>query len=346
MLQLTNKTPFDSQIMLTSDKNGADVVVLGVKATFSILPEVAIAKEQVPLILEDQYLGDPLTTSLKYASEMLMPKPGADLVLNGHAYAPNGQKTGVVDTLLSVGQLSKTLRVFGDRLWIHGGQSEPQTFEKIPLIYENAYGGVHHFQPDKPIAADSALAVSENPIGKGFIGKRSNKDMIGQHLPNIEDPRQLIRTPYDKPRPTGYGYIPSSWAPRKNFAGTYDQQWTKTRAPFLPTDFDERFFLSGSEGLSLERQTFKGGEAVRLINLMEGYADVQCHLPVCPLSAKFKFEMQWHDADMPIETILIEPDENRLIIIWKTHFLCNKKPLKVSEVSVSFDQDIDQTGVN
>lgn len=338
MLQLDNKTPFDSQITLTTNPKGADVIVLAVKATFSILPHVEVAEEQIPLSLEDEHIDDPASSSVLYASEMLLPKPGSDVILNGHAYVPDGQRAGVIDTYLSIGDVSKTIRVFGDRLWIHGGQSEPIPFEKMPLIYENAYGGVHHFQSDKPLGSDSAVAIAENPIGKGFIGKRMPKEMIGQHLPNLEDPRYLIRTPQDQPTPMCYGSIPGTWVPRKNYAGTYDEQWSKTRAPFLPLDFDERFFLNGSKGLSFERKTFVGGEPVRLINLMQAQADVQFNLPVCHLESAFKFLGKWHEVPLKIETILIEPDENRFCIIWKTAFNCNKKPLKVSDVRVAFKQ--------
>lgn len=336
MLQLDNQTPFASQIMLTNNPKGEDVIVLAVKASFSILPNVALLQEQIPLKLADEHRDDPASSSLLFASEMLYPKPGSDVVLNGHAYVPEGKNTGAIDTRLSIGDTSKTVRVYGDRLWIHGGQSEPIPFQKMPLIYENAYGGMHHFQPDKPVGSDSVLAVAENPIGKGFNGKRQNPDMVGQHLPNLEDPRYPIRTPQDQPSPMSYGYVPSSWEPRKKYAGTYDEQWSKNRAPFLPLDFDERFFLNGSKGLSFERKTFTGGEPVRLINLMQAQADVQFNLPVCHLDTTFKFQGEWYDVPVAIETILIEPDENCFSIIWKTAFNCNKKPLKVSEVRVAF----------
>ncbi len=346
MLQLDNKTPFDSQIMLTTDPKGADVVVLAVKATFTLSPMVSLSAEQVPLCLEDKYLGDPASSSLLYASEMLLPKPGSDVILNGHAYAPEGQQVSVIDTYLSIGNASKTVRAFGDRLWIHGGQSSPQPFEKMALIYENAFGGVHHFQPDQPIGPDSALSFDQNPLGLGFIGTRQNNDMIGQRLPNLEDPNFLIRTPQDKPGPATYGYTPGAWAPRKNYAGTYDELWSKTRAPFLPTDFDERFFLNGSTNLSFERSTFFGGESVRLVNLMKGQPDIQFTLPVCPIAAAFKFNGQWQDSPVAIETILIEPDENRFCLIWKTAFNCNKKPLKVSEVRVDVKRSPQVAGNN
>jgi len=336
MLQIDNKTPFDSQIMLTTNPKGGDVVVLAVKATFTLLPSVALAEEQIPLCLEDEHLDDPASSSLLYASEMLLPKPGVDIILNGHAYVPGGELSGVIDTRLSIGDVSKTVRVFGDRLWLHGGQSEPVPFDKMPLIYENAFGGLHHYHADKPIGPESAVAFFKNPLGEGFIGKRTNNEMIGQKLPNLEDPRFLIHSPQDQPTPMNYGYISAAWEPRKNYAGTYDNQWIKTRAPFLPLDFDERFFLNGSTGLSFERTTFTGGEPVRLINLMQAQADVQFNLPVCPLETAFKFNGQWHESPVAIETILIEPDENRFCIIWKTAFDCNKRPLKVSDVRVDF----------
>jgi len=345
MLQLDNKTPFDSQIMLTTNPKGADVIVLAIKATFTILPNVAVAEEQIPLCMEDVHLGDPASSSLRYASEMLLPKPGSDIILNGHAYAPEGQTTSVIDTRLSIGEVSKTVRVFGDRLWLHGGQSEPALFEKMPLIYENAFGGLHHYQADKPIGPDSAVAFFTNPLGKGFIGKRKNNEMIGQNLPNLEDPLFLIRSPQDQPAPMNYGYVPSTWEPRKSYAGIYDDNWSKTRAPFLPLDFDERFFLNGSTGLSFERATFSGGEPVRLINLAAEQSDIQFQLPVCPLDTAFKLDGKWVPTPVAIETIIIEPDLNQFCIVWKAAFTCNKKQLRVSDIKVDFQRTPSVSGV-
>jgi len=333
MLQLENNTPFDSQFMMTSDRSGADILVLGVKATFTLLPQVVLAEEQAPLKAVDEYLSEPGISSLMYASEMLPPKPGSDIILNGHAYAPAGQPTRVIDTRLSIGEVFKTVRVFGDRLWVNGGISEPQPFEKIPLIYENAYGGTHHFAADKPLGPNSALAIETNPIGSGFIGKKTNNEMIGQALPNLEDPRYLIRVPTDKPTPMSYGYSSPGWQPRSSFSGTYDAQWTKTRAPFLPLDFDERFYLNGSAGLSFERTKFLGGEPVRLINLA-AHADIQFNVPRYELKSFFRLDGHWHETTIAIETILIEPDLNRFSLVWKAQFNCDKKARRVSNIRV------------
>jgi hypothetical protein len=345
MLQLENKTPFDSQIMLTTNPKGADVIVLAVKATFTMFPSVRVAAEQIPLCMTDVHLDDPASSSLLYASEMLLPKPGSDIILNGHAYVTSGERTGVIDTRLSIGDVSKTVRVFGDRLWLHGGQSAPAPFDKIPLIYENAFGGLHHYQADKPIGSDSAVAFFTNPLGKGFIGKRKNNEMVGQKLPNLEDPRFLIHSPQDQPSPMNYGYIQSTWAPRKAYSGTYDERWSKTRAPFLPLDFDERFFLNGSTGLSFERATFSGGEPVRLINLSAEQSDIQFQLPVCPLDTAFKFNGEWVPTPVAIETIIIEPDLNQFCIVWKASFACNKKQLRVSDIKVNFQSTPSVSGI-
>ena len=36
--------------------------------------------------------------------------------------------------------------------------------------------------------------------------------------------------------------ICAHWMPRRQYAGTYDARWEQSRAPYLPADFDPRFF--------------------------------------------------------------------------------------------------------
>jgi hypothetical protein len=49
--------------------------------------------------------------------------------------------------------------------------------------------------------------------------------------------------------PAGFGFIAGDWQPRLALAGTYDEAWTKKRAPLLPKDFDRRFFNAATPGL-------------------------------------------------------------------------------------------------
>jgi len=53
--------------------------------------------------------------------------------------------------------------------------------------------------------------------------------------------------------------------PRFNSAGTYDQRWEEQRAPYLPDDFDERFYQSAPEDQQIPY--LQGRERVVLVNL-------------------------------------------------------------------------------
>ena len=51
--------------------------------------------------------GDPGTTSLKYDSDFFISKPTTDILLHGHAYAPNGQAVAQVDVGMRIGSLNQ-----------------------------------------------------------------------------------------------------------------------------------------------------------------------------------------------------------------------------------------------
>src|SRR5690625_7103733 len=98
----------------------------------------------------------------------------------GTACTVDQRKVRQMDVKLSVGSRSKTVRVFGDRIWQQGVMSDPQPFSVMPLIYEKAYGG--------SVEADGQVIVAEerNPEGTGCSGGRTARDMEGQLLPNRE----------------------------------------------------------------------------------------------------------------------------------------------------------------
>src|SRR2546430_3687510 len=102
------------------------------------------------------------------ASDLGLVKPATDVLLAGHAYANGGSSDKGVDVRLSIGTVRKTVRVFGDRVWDSGllgaRISPPQPFEKIPLIWERAFGGFDRTDGESP-KVDSE---SRNPVGAGF----------------------------------------------------------------------------------------------------------------------------------------------------------------------------------
>lgn len=332
MLQLKNTSPFEAAITLFPNEKGIDSLYVTIKATFTLGEKLRVADEQLPVIMADEYWGEPGKSSLKNVSELHLLKPSTDIVMKGEACAPEKRPVQALDVLLAVADKKKIVKVFGDRYWDTGiigfSMSNPVPFESMPLVYERAYGGVHEVNPEK----QKILFEAKNPIGKGFRGKRNKKELKGSLLPNLEDPAKLISKPGDRPTPACFSYIASSWEPRKSFAGTYDNAWQKNRAPFLPEDFDSRFFNSAHPDLICNGY-LKGGEPVSIVNMSEK-GPLNFKLPLCEIDLKVRVEGQIETPALNMETVLFEPNESRLSMIWRAAIECDKKALKIEQIDV------------
>lgn len=326
MLQTQNNTPFATGIGLFPDENGVDSVYPAVKATFTLESTLCIAENQLPLIAADEYHGDPASTSLKSGSEISFLKPATDVTLAGCAYAPDGRPCEQVDVSLSINGRGKTVRVFGDRFWINGALknkiSEPEQFTSLPLIYERAFGGCDTLEPDGRQAGNMA-----NPVGAGFWSSKGTRQLDGLPLPNLENPADLITSIKSEPAPAGFGPLCSHWEPRLRYAGTYDESWLEERAPYLPDDFDLRFFNNAHPDLIFD-SGLEGGEKALVINATSD-GRLEFSLP------RFEFDITLRIAGVDIhhtpklDTVFIEPEEKRLTMIWRCKQSCDKKTLKM-----------------
>jgi len=335
MFELINQTPYVAALVPGLDLDGRDFVTVSVKAAFE-LPSPAregagleVADEQVPLVMGDEHFGEPAASSLKYESEVGPPKNGTDVVLVGHAYAPGGSAE-VVEAGLQAGPVSKTVYVYGDRRWQRllgtARPSSPEPFDKMPLVYERAFGGadLSHSDPSRHSCEE------RNPVGRGYSarggaarggaargGGDSDEALL---LPNIEDPANLISRVDDRPAPAGFGFIARHWEPRKSLAGTYDDEWKNNRNPLLPVDFDERYYRSAHPELCVAGY-LKGGEQVRLKNVS---AEGEESFALPGVSFELKAYLQGEEAFLEalMDTVLIEPDLRRVSVIWKATLKC------------------------
>jgi hypothetical protein len=121
-------------------------------------------------------------------------------------------------------------------------------------------------------------------VGVGFHPHR--RDVEGRPLPNLEHPRRRIQRPTDQAPPVGFGPLAPTWEPRTTYAGTYDARWQEEDSPYLPADFDSRFFQVAPEDQRFPR--FKGGELLRCF-AMAAEPIVQYILPVVDLPVTFSF---------------------------------------------------------
>jgi hypothetical protein len=329
MLQLANKTGLVATIFAAPNPDGVDSLYTIIKGTYALnrldasgFP--AVAEEQVPPVLADEYHGDPIKSSVRVASDLSLVKPATDVLLIGTAYAPNGRATTWMDVSLTAGPLRKFVRVFGDRFWRSGDPTRPQPFERMPLVWERAFGGID-------TAKDKVGGEPRNPVGAGFRAPDGEKPLEDLPLPNLEDPRLPISSWKDRPAPAAFAPLAAHWEPRKSFAGTYDEAWQKNRAPYLPKDFDPRFFQIAPEGM-IAAGYLRGGEIIDL-NGVTPTGRLAFRLPAVRWKVAYSLDGSTEFPPLNLDTVLIEPDMARVILVWRTVLACDKKLLKVREIT-------------
>jgi hypothetical protein len=331
MFETRNRTPFHVGLMPWLDGEGREHAVTFVKATFDLgasRHDLPVAEQQVPIADADVHFGDPATSSVRYASDRSPAKPGTDVALVGRAVSHKAVKS--MDVALAAGTLRKVVRIFGDRVWYRSGVgwslSDPAPFTTMALVYERAFGG-------EDVVDDSTRGLEErNPVGTGYVMK-PRAELDGTPAPNLEEPSQLIATIEDRPAPAGFGFIGRSWLPRRDYAGTYDEAWRDERCPLLPHDFDPRHFHAASAGLSTS-EPMQGGEAVAVRGVTEE-GELRFDLPKRDIFVVYRIMRERIVARAQLDTVLIEPDDNRVVLTYRSMVACPKKFLLLDYVRVS-----------
>lgn len=333
-MELVNETPYMAERVALQSRDGRDALVVMVKGTFRATKggQLAPDDQQMPIQMADAYYGAFSESSIKYESDIVPFKKNTDLVMLGEAYAPGGRATQV-DVSLSVGSLRHTVRVFGDRFWQKGLMgpriSPPQPFEKIPLRYENAFGGRDLSHED----ASKHEQEARNPVGRGFRARHSKRSLYETRLPNLEDPAALIQNAEDRPDPTGFGVIGRYWQPRATFAGTADDTWMKTRCPLVPEDFDARYYNGAHPKLTYDG-FLQGHETVTVLNAStEGRFLLT--LPGRTPRAHLVTTREKTPLALELDTLIIAPDEARAVILWRGMADVHNRLHQIMQVTVA-----------
>lgn len=325
MWQVENFTPFAASGNWIRDRDGAEVWLVAVRCTFGILSDgmTSVAEEQTPPVLAPMYRGDPATSSMIYDSDFYLTKPTTDVLLNGHAYAPGGEPTTYVDVTMGVAEISKTLRVNGDRAYQRGMRDvsvgSVQPFNRMPITYERTYGGC---EADPPADPDRPQFETRNPVGTGFA------PTPGELAPNVVYTNRGLEK-----HPAGFGPIPAHWYPRVRYAGTYDDKWKNERLPLYPEDLDDRFFLSSPED-QRPRSFLRGGESVELLNLTPS-GRLAFVLP----RLAFRFETEFRGKPSVthngiLHTVILEPDVPQVVMVWHTAVRAHADVLRLTQTWV------------
>jgi len=326
VLQLHNDTPFTAGIALLPDRVGIDTLFVIVRATLTLRPTLSLADEQVEPTMADEYYAEPTSSSLRAASDMHVGKTGTDVLLIGSAWAPGGRPIRQTQVSLSVANRRKAILVNGDRVWRDGYPSRAQPFESMPLRWERAFGGLHRYGKE-------VRAEERNPVGCGFAAGRSVREMEGMPVPNLEDPAAPLQRLGQAATPSCLAPIAPAWLPRRAFAGTYDERWQRARAPYLPDDFDPRFLHCAAPEFAFDHY-LRGGEPVQLTGVAPD-GPISFTIPDAHLGVAVTVAGSTQQPEANLETLSIEPDENRVCFTWRAALPCDRKALKVEKIVVS-----------
>jgi hypothetical protein len=332
MLALDNRTRFPAALVPSLSKDGEDRLTVVVRGTFELSPRegaLRVAETQTPIVWTDLHHGEPGVSSVRWESDTAPVKRGTDVMLIGQAWAPpGGVKT--LDVALRVGPVRKVVRVFGDRRWVRGltgwSLSNPEPFRTMPLVYERAYGGADATDAQRP------AFEARNPIGTGFVAHGAAERLKDLRAPNCEDPRALVTSWQDRPAPAGFGVVARGWSPRLALAGTYDEGWSRDRAPLLPDDFDERYF-NGAPVDQVVAAGLRGDEPVEIVNASKD-GRLAFALPGRRVSVGFVRRYEFHEHETRLDTVVLEPDERRVVLVWRTLIPCPRALLTLDEVVV------------
>jgi hypothetical protein len=310
-MEFINLTPFAADRLIVMDGMGCEMLLVLVKATFSLDSGVPkLSEKQDAIVMADEYAGEPGGSSLRHAAETSLFKPAADVVVSGFAHTHRSRRTEAL-VVLEIGSLiQKAVLVRGDRVWegLLGSRiSSPQGFLALPLVYERAFGGTDTTtQPPE--------SWPDNPVGIGFRARKSKAPLSGTRLPNLEDARRPITHPKDRPPSSCLGPVAPSWNPRPNYAGTYDAAWQRDRMPFPPADFNPRFEHPVPVDQVLHGY-FSGGEPIRLTNVRPEGGGYRFALPSIHPEVVVRVGGERQTPPVRCDTLAIDCEGQRLSLL-------------------------------
>ncbi|VVE52068.1 Secreted effector protein PipB2 [Pandoraea horticolens] len=224
----------------------------------------------------------------------------------GNAYSPAGTRASTLSVTARLGDISKTLKVYGERRWTRTRQgwrhTEPLPFDRMPVDLQHAYGG-----QDWPA----------NPTGQGHCV--DSQEIEGVLLPNVEWPAAPVLTPQDAPAPATFLPIPAGTPERQRLVGTTDEHWLRTRFPGFPDDTDSAWFdaLAADQCISTY---WRGDETFELIGMHAEKCTVAGRLP------GLRPRLLWclkpdigrvREALLQLDTVWLFPNDERVLVLYR-----------------------------
>ncbi|MEM9793983.1 MAG: DUF2169 domain-containing protein, partial [Pseudomonadota bacterium] len=172
-------------------------------------------------------------------------------------------------------------------------------------------------------------AYPPNPVGRGWHREENVGRLNGQPLPNLERPGTPVRVPWDNAAPAAFGPLGRGWRDRLRYAGTYDDHWQEEVFPFLPADFDTRYFQAAPEDQQIDPPA--PGTEVLLRHLTHA-GTTAFRLPETRLPITFGRRKQGdHQVEARPDTIVIRPDDGVFTLSWRASLPLARDLFEISD---------------
>lgn len=301
------------------------------KGTFELVPGGPAAFAEEPIgVTGERYLDDDVERPLRSPGDLALLKPCGEAMVVGDAHA-GGAARPAISCRFAIGPIEKSFAVFGDREWSSGvvaAPSAPVPFERMPLDMTRAYGGP---------------GFAANPFGRGRAATVGEDGQARVFLPNLEQPGRFVDARDATVDPVVVGPLPTTWPARMALAGTYDGAYARERWPWLPTDFDPRFFLEGPPDQRLAQGFFRGDERIELEGLHPVHAKLTARLPgvrprVVVRHSRRGAEPVSEEVPLVLDTVVWDGEVARLLCVWRGRIEVESEELaEVETVYVAHD---------
>lgn len=303
MIRLRNKTDLEAYCFWGAAPGQRLGCVVLIKGTFELGEGQPRLTGSSPWPVHLEELETPYGV---FPGEVAHRKHRLDVIVLGKAHAPGGQAVRRMEVTVQVDDFLHTISVFGDRRWQRDGDGwapgEPAPFTELPLLYDNAYGGSWDNEW-------GTLVCPQNPAGKGFC--MDHDEAEGLALPNLEDPKDLISDPGDRPRPVGLAPYPMTGGLRLSRFGRMGPD-----GPEPNTDEEVKPLIScwAHPDLMLDREsTYR---RVRATGVQPDGA-IDTPIPVLPASVALSHGPDVVPLEPILDTLILQCEERRLTLRWR-----------------------------
>ena len=283
MVNLRTHVPFSSAAFKKYNARQELTVTVTTAVTFDIETgqPLRVSQKQPDIRLSDVYddAGTPHARLIQ-VSDFVPFRPVTDVVLLGSAHSPDGSPSKMWEVSVDVGGLSERLRVFGPRQWVADRQgqwslTDADPVREVPLDWRLAAGGPMLVPEDHELYGDVDIW---NPVGAGVIVSGVTPTDTPLRAPQIEGVDAPVIQAGADIMPRNLAPIAPVWRSREQHAGSYDKTWLETQHPFLPANFDPKFYNVAAPNLQ-GSPYLRGDEIVQLKGVDPDHAELRFSLP-------------------------------------------------------------------